>query len=252
VLLPDQQEEERRAARPVHRLAADPRRSSKEPAMCTESSAARPLETGDDAEWFWDDRYREYDGPWGARPNAVLAEVAGPLPPGEALDLGCGTGGDTVWLADRGWRVTAVDISTTAVHQVVARARELGLGERVVGEAHDLARTFPGGAFDLVSAQYFHTPFAIPRDRVLRTAAHALRVGGLLLVVDHGSIAPWSWNQEPGTHFPTPAEVFAELDLDPDRWQVERSDMPRREATGPGGQTATVVDNVLLVRRVVQ
>ena len=186
---------------------------------------------------FWDQQYR---APRPPRVNPLLAEIAGGLPPGTALDLGCGAGGDALWLADRGWRVTAVDISANAVRRLA--------GTPVTALRMDLADEFPGGTFDLVSAQYFHTPFELSRSTVLRTAAHALRPGGRLVVVDHGSTAPWSWNQDPDAHHPTPAEVFAELALEPDRWQVERADMPRRQATGPGGQTASVVDNVLVVR----
>ncbi|MET0135610.1 MAG: SAM-dependent methyltransferase, partial [Kibdelosporangium sp.] len=98
-------------------------------------------------------------------------------------------------------------------------------------------------------AQYFHTPFALSRSRVLRTAAGALRAGGVLLIVDHGSTAPWSWNQDPDAHHPTPAEVAAELDLDPEQWPVVRGEQVRRQATGPNGATAVVTDNVLLFRR---
>jgi SAM-dependent methyltransferase len=202
----------------------------------------------DDAARFWE-RHHGARSAGGGRANPLLVETAEPLPPGVALDLGCGAGGDTLWLAQRGWQVTAVDISGAAVDRVRARADELGVGSRVTAERHDLAASFPGGSFDLVSAQYLHTPFAFPRDRVLRTAARALRPGGLLLVVDHGSIAPWSWNQDSDTHFPTPDEVAADLDLDPRRWTVVRADMPRRRAIGPAGETATVTDNVLLVRR---
>ncbi|MEU6476677.1 class I SAM-dependent methyltransferase [Streptomyces sp. NPDC047017] len=201
-----------------------------------------------EAELFWERHYRTRRT-GGARVNPVLAETAAPLRPGTALDLGCGAGGDTLWLARRGWHVTAVDISGTAVGRVREEARELGLADRVAAEQHDLAHSFPAGRFDLVSAQYFQTPFALPRARVLRTAAQALRPGGLLLIVDHGSTAPWSWNQDTDIHHPTPTETAAELDLDPGQWSVLRADMPHRRATGPAGETATVIDNVLLLGR---
>ncbi|WP_307799843.1 SAM-dependent methyltransferase [Micromonospora antibiotica] len=202
-----------------------------------------------DAESFWEQHHRARRGGGVGHPNPVLEETAGTLPPGDALDLGCGAGGDTIWLARHGWQVTAVDISTAAVERVRARARQLGVDGRVTGEQHDLARSFPDGQFDLISAQYLHTPFALDRARVLRTAAHALRPGGRLLIVDHGSTAPWSWNRDPDTHYPSPGETAAELALDPTRWSVVRADMPRRRATGPGGRSATVTDNVLLIQR---
>jgi hypothetical protein len=123
------------------------------------------------------------------------------------------------------------------------------VGSRVTTEQHDLTRSFPAGAFDLISAQYLQSPYPLDRSRILRGAAQSLRPKGLLLIVDHGSTAPWSWNQDPDAHYPTPAEIAAELDLDPQRWPVLRADMPRRHATGPGGQTAIVTDNVLLIQR---
>lgn len=198
---------------------------------------------------FWEDHYRARRPAPTARVNPLLAEITALLTPGTALDLGCGAGGDALWLAGRGWRVTAVDISANAVRRLADNARSLDLGERVSAHRVDLAEEFPAGLFDLVSAQYLHTPFALPRARVLRTAAHALHLGGRLVVVDHGSTAPWSWNQDPDIHYPTPEEVFTELALDPARWHVERADMPRRRTRGPDGRTATVVDNVLVVRR---
>jgi SAM-dependent methyltransferase len=204
--------------------------------------------TANDAGRYWEKHYRARRA-GAARPNPLLVEVATPVPPGAALDLGCGAGGDTLWLAQRGWQVTAVDISGTAIERVRTRADALGFGDRVVAEQHDLSRSFPTGEFDLVSAQYLHTPFPLSRGRVLNTAARALRPGGLLLIVDHGSIAPWSWNQDPDQHFPTPDEIAAALDLDPGQWPVLRADRPRRRATGPGGQRATVTDNVLLIQR---
>ncbi|MEV4970272.1 class I SAM-dependent methyltransferase [Streptomyces scopuliridis] len=202
---------------------------------------------GEDAEQFWERHYRTRRA-WDAHVNPLLAATVAPLRPGAALDLGCGAGGDAIWLAQRGWHVTAVDISATAVERVRERARDLGVADRVTTEQHDLARSFPADQFDLVSAQYFHTPFPLLRAQVLRTAARALRPGGLLLIVDHGSTAPWSWNQDPDIHYPTPTEIAAELDLDPAHWSVLRAEAPRRRATGPAGESATVIDNVLLVQ----
>jgi SAM-dependent methyltransferase len=207
------------------------------------------MSAADEPARFWDEHYQGNVPTVEPRVNARLAENTAVLPPGEALDLGCGPGGDTLWLARRGWRVTAVDISAVAIDRLADRAHSLGLADRVTAERHDLAKSFPAGRFDLVSAQYLHTSFELPRTRVLRTAAHALSPGGRLLVVDHGSIAPWSWNQDPDTRFPSPLEVAGSLDLDPGQWSVERADAPRRMATGPGGQSAEVVDHVLLIRR---
>jgi hypothetical protein len=115
----------------------------------------------DDAELFWERHYSTRLAR-GEHANPLLVETAEPLPPGAALDLGCGAGGDTIWLAQHGWQVTAVDIASTAVERVRARARDLGVDSRVTAEPHDLARSFPGGTFDLVSAQYLHTPFPFP------------------------------------------------------------------------------------------
>ncbi|MFI1680684.1 class I SAM-dependent methyltransferase [Streptomyces sp. NPDC020607] len=203
--------------------------------------------TAETAQQFWERHYRTHRD-WGTRVNPLLAETAAPLLPGTALDLGCGAGGDAVWLARRGWHVTAVDISGTAVERLRERARRLGVAERITAQQHDLAGGFPAGRFDLVSAQYFHTPFPLLRTHVLRAAARSLRPGGLLLIVDHGSTAPWSWNQNPDVHYPTPEEVAAGLGLDPTCRPVLRAETARRRATGPAGDAATVVDNVLLIQ----
>ncbi|MEU8636432.1 class I SAM-dependent methyltransferase [Amycolatopsis sp. NPDC048633] len=194
---------------------------------------------------FWDGHYATPRADPCA--NVRLTEVVTELEPGAALDLGSGAGGDALWLARRGWHVTAADISGVATARLAACARDLGLADRITAERHDLAETFPAGRFDLVSAHYLHTPFALPRARVLRRAARALTPGGRLLVVDHGSVAPWSWDQD--ARFSSAPEVARSLELDPDGWTVERADALSRHATGPGGQVADVVDHLLLIRR---
>ena len=204
-------------------------------------------EEGSRAERFWESHYRRHERVFSGKPNPVLVDVAEPLPPGAALDLGCGEGGDAVWLARLGWRVTAVDVSATALDRALTHAAEAGVRDRIDFQQHDLTHTFPSGAFDLVSTQYLHASMEFPH--VLRTAAGAVASGGLLLVVDHGSISPWSW-ADPDTRFPTPEEARALLDLHPEKWRTERLDAPERRATGPGGQTATVTDNVIVVRRI--
>ncbi|WP_214322721.1 class I SAM-dependent methyltransferase [Nonomuraea sediminis] len=202
-----------------------------------------------DTTTFWDGVYAARPAATAPPPNDRLTETVTGLPPGDALDLGCGDGGDALWLARQGWHVTAVDISAVAVERLAGLARSHGLGDRVIAERHDLRDSFPQGGFDLICAHYLHTPFDLDRAAVLRSAAHALRPGGRLLVVDHGSTAPWSWNQDPDARYPTPREVSAGIDLDPATWTVERADAPRRIATGPGGRTAEVTDHVLLIRR---
>jgi SAM-dependent methyltransferase len=132
----------------------------------------------------WDARYSEREGAWwSGRPNGRLrAEVAG-LPPGRALDVGCGEGADAIWLARSGWTVTAIDISDVAV----TRAREAAelasaVVEWVCGDA--LRTPFPAGSFDLVSLQYPALPKAAG-EAAVRALLDAVRPGGLLLAVYH-------------------------------------------------------------------
>jgi|SRR5829696_330577 len=205
--------------------------------------------TGSEAERFWERLYGAQARRWSGRPNAVLTEVAGPLPPGRALDLGCGEGGDAVWLAERGWHVTAVDVSPTALERAAALARAAGVESRIALERHDLGRSIPAGTFDLVCAQYLHSPIGLPREQILRSAAGAVAGGGLLLVVEHGSVAPWSWDRDHDRRFPTAEEALTTLELDLQAWDTERLESMERRAGGPRGQAATVRDLVIALRR---
>jgi len=197
------------------------------------------------AEEFWEPFYAGRQV-WSGRPNAVLVDVVGPLAPGTALDLGCAEGGDAVWLAGRGWRVTGADVSATALER--ARQHAAAAGVEVDLQRHDLTRSLPDGVFDLVSACYLQSPIEFPRTRVLQAAARAVAPGGLLLVVEHGSAPSWS-TAHAGMVFPTPAEALAALDLPPAEWTTERCEAPERSSTSPDGEAGTILDVVLALRR---
>lgn len=200
---------------------------------------------------FWESHYAALDTAWGTEPNAVLVDTFTDLalPPGRALDLGAGHGGDALWLASWGWRVTAVDVSATALRRVSDAAERAGWSALVSVEQHDLTATFPPGEFDLVSACYFHTPLPIDRSAVLRRAARRVAVGGLLVVVEHASTPPWSWGHGHDQQFPTAQQSLDDLGLEPSRWRTALCCSPERTASGPDGQRATVTENVIMVRR---
>ena len=132
----------------------------------------------------WDARYGEHDGAmWSGRPNGRLVAEVADLAAGRALDVGCGEGADAIWLARRGWTVTAIDISDVAL----ARAREAAAQAEVTvdwvcGDA--LQTSFVPATFDLVSMQYPALPRAAGETAV-RTLLDAVRPGGLLLAVYH-------------------------------------------------------------------
>ena len=134
----------------------------------------------------WDERYSGAGFEWTTRPNQfVAAELAG-LPPGRALDLAAGEGRNSVWLAERGWRVTAVDFSGVGLE----KGRKLGTA-RGIDEAQiewilaDLSDYEPErDAFDLVLIAYFQVGAEL-RAAVLARAAAALTPGGTLFVVGH-------------------------------------------------------------------
>ena len=195
---------------------------------------------------FWEQLYGERDQVWSGRVNAALAREVEHVPPGRALDLGCGEGGDALWLAERGWQVHAVDISSTALDRARAEAARRGL--TVDFRRDDLADGVPTGPFDLVCAQFFQSPVELPREQVLRAAAAEVGPGGLLLVVGHAAPPPWTTHEPDAALLPSAAQVLEQLGLG-GGWDVVRADDVAREATGPDGQHAELLDSVVLLRR---
>lgn len=198
-----------------------------------------------DAQEHWNTHYGRRDRIWSGRANQRLVEVAESLEPGRALDLGCGEGGDAIWLASRGWSVVATDISQVALDRAAADAGELL--SNIDFQHRNLEESFPDGLFDLVSAQFLHSKVPLDRVRVLRRAAEAVTSGGLLVIVDHGEAPPWSNHGH--VEFPSAEEVVASLGLD-ESWERVRVGPVEREATGPDGQLGHLIDNVMVLRRV--
>jgi SAM-dependent methyltransferase len=198
------------------------------------------------AQEFWEAFYSERDQVWSGKPNPLLVREAERLTPGSALDIGCAEGGDAVWLAQRGWRVLGVDVSQVALDRALKHAYDEGVEFAV--ERHDLKETFPEGLYDLVSAQFLHSPVEEDGERnsILRRAADAVAPGGYLIIGGHAGAPSWSEHQD--YYFPTTKDVLDHLKL-ADNWIVITDEVVERPLVGPDGQQESRKDNVLTVKR---
>ncbi|WUI03211.1 MFS transporter [Spirillospora sp. NBC_00431] len=210
----------------------------------------RTMDDTTERQEYWDARYAEHDHLWSGEPNAMLVQQVTGLEPGTALDLGCGEGGDAIWLAGRGWRVTATDISPVALERAARHAGAAGVADRIGFQRHDLAESFPEGVYDLVSAAFLHFPReGVPREPILRAAAAAVAPGGTLLILGHAGPPPWDPGAYPAADLPTATEVLASLRLPDAAWEVLYSGEHERVQTAPDGRTMTRTDSALKVRR---
>ncbi len=193
----------------------------------------------------WDTRYSEGERLWSGRPNGALVVEVADLPPGRVLDVGCGEGADAVWLAGRGWRVTALEVSGVALARAAGHARDAGVAIDWV-HAGLAEAALPPGSFDLVSAQYpalQRTPDAAAERALLAAVAP----GGLLLLVHHAGMDTQPVHEggfDPADYV-WPAMIAALLD---DDWQVE-VDEQRPRIVPEGGAGAHHVDDVVLRAR---
>lgn len=198
---------------------------------------------------FWDEFYSERQRVWSGKPNGALVREVSMIAPGRAIDLGCGEGADAIWLAERGWTVTGVDVSAVALGRAALHAEEAGVADRITWLARDLAEWEPEDAWDLVTASFLHSPISMPREAILLAATRAVAPGGTLFVVGHSAFPPWADHAHDDVHMPSAQELAASLGLRTDEWEIETSTSEGREATGPEGQTAVLTDAVLKARR---
>ena len=200
-------------------------------------------------EAFWEELYRGHTAVCHGRRNPQLVAVAEDLAPGRALDAGCGHGADAIWLASRGWRVTAVDFATAALRRAREHAETLGAGitSRIDWVQTDLTNWTPTEEyFDLVSTHYVHP--AASREALFGRLAAAVAPGGTLLIVGHHpsdlqTTGPRA--SAPEVYF-TAEEVAASLD--PDRWDIDAAETRARSATDHDGHAITIRDAVLRAR----
>ncbi|MCZ2830506.1 class I SAM-dependent methyltransferase [Modestobacter sp. VKM Ac-2986] len=201
----------------------------------------QPTNTGLD-QAAWEDRYRDAPALWSGRVNPPLvAETAG-LTPGRALDVGCGEGGDVLWLAGQGWHATGLDWSAVALARAAEHAAAAGLTDRVAWVQGDVESWQPPAAsVDLVTAHFLH-PTAEQLPAVLARLAAAVAPGGTLLWVGHPFDAERAavWG---GDRFARAADVAAHLD--PADWEVLVADRRPR----PGGEGHHAADEVLRAHR---
>jgi SAM-dependent methyltransferase len=182
----------------------------------------------------WDRRYADTELVWSARPNQFVESELADLSPGRAIDVAAGEGRNSIWLAEQGWQVTAVDFSRAGLD----KGRAL-LGRHEHGRDLDIdwvcadALTYdPDGEFDLALLAYLQLP-AAQRRTAVRRAFGWLRDGGTLVVVAHDST-----NLTEGTGGPQYPEVLytAEdvlADLDGERFEVVHAERVAREVPQP-------------------
>lgn len=173
----------------------------------------------------WDAYYSANAEPWTRPDDDLQREVAG-LKPGRAIDLGAGEGADALWLAGRGWQVTAVDYAEAAIATVQRLAHERGL--EVTGRVADVTDLQLQPTHDLVTICYLHMS-AEPRARLLHAAVSGLAPGGTLLYI--GIARGPGGSDIPGEVLATPEKIVEQLE----GLEIERADRRYREVGCPEG-----------------
>jgi SAM-dependent methyltransferase len=202
------------------------------------------------SEAAWDDRYRSRNALWSGKPNPYLVSECDGLTPGLALDVGAGEGADAIWLATRGWRVVASDISAVALERAAAHAAECGedMAGRIEWRHEDIASVQPAAAtFDLVTAQYLHLQ-TVARAVAFGALAAAVAPGGTLLIVGHHPSDLQTSVPRP----PLPELFYTGDDIEAligGGWDIVTNAAPGRVATDPDGNAVTIHDTVFRAAR---
>lgn len=183
----------------------------------------------------------------GAPTNPHVMVETRDLVPGNALDAGCGTGTEAIWLAARGWHVTGADISNNALSVASERARAASVSERVTWVEADLTSWEPAEEFDLVITNYAHA--ALPQLAFYRRIANWVVPGGTLIIVAHlrrptgTEVGP----QPPGAATASLEEITSILG--PVNWSIDSAREHVRALNTPAGSPALLRDVVVRATR---
>jgi SAM-dependent methyltransferase len=186
---------------------------------------------------LWDQRHAAQDPIESTEPDPTLVDEIGSLRPGRAFDLGAGDGRNAIWLAERGWKVTAVDFSQVALERGRSRATESGV--EVEWQLADLLDWSPDARlYDLVTLFFLHLP-GTERRAVYARAADAVAPGGTLLIVAHdrANLAGGVGGPQDPDVLVSPGEVAAELT----GFRVDRAETARRGSPGGRGPIDAIV-----------
>lgn len=190
-------------------------------------------------------------------PNPHLLAQVTDLAPGSAIDAGCGAGAEAIWLATKGWQVTAADVARAALASGRERAVAAGVAEQVEWVQADLSTWQPDTTYDLVTTHYAHPD--IPQLEFYERIATWVAPGGTLLIVGHlhpdryGN-ATHGHDHSHGADGHPPAEASASAAaikalLDPASWHVVTAEESQRPTTGHGGGESTIHDVVVRATR---
>ena len=182
--------------------------------------------------------------------NPYLADETAQLHPGTALDAGCGTGTEAIWLAEQGWEVTAADISGTALTTARARPVSADASTPIEWVETDLSRWEPGRTWDLVVTSYAHPD--IGQLPFYRRIASWVAPGGTLLIVGHLHAQQHSEHQHTG-HHGHPERASATVDaitslFDTPGWLIETAHEQTR-TVHPGGTPVQLRDVIVRAQR---
>lgn len=189
------------------------------------------------------------------QPNPHLVREVGDLAPGTALEAGCGAGAEAIWLATRGWQVTAADIAATALTHAAGRAAAAGVDAKVDWVEADLSVWEPDNRYDLVTTHYAHP--AMPQLDFYERLASWVAARGTLLIVGHlhhhgqdsaaGHRHGHGGTEPPASASVTAADITARLDAHV--WDVVTAEESHRNLIGPGGHPVSLHDVVVRASR---